>query len=105
MRDFNEIFDIAANRHGGAEALEAQLSHPLPKEEIAAIPEDRWLAGMTKAIFNAGFHWKVIEAKRAGARTVEINLEASDVASMFDDHLTGPATEMVPAWVNSLLDQ
>ena len=49
----------------------------------------------------AGF---VAEAKRAGASTVEINLQASDVSAMFDDHIIGPATEVVPAWVDSLLD-
>lgn len=48
----------------------------------------------------AGF---VAEAKRLGAQTVEINLETSDVASQFDDHLIGPATETVPAWVEGLL--
>ncbi len=48
----------------------------------------------------AGF---VTEAARAGARTVEINLEASDVAGLFDDRLTGPASESVPAWVETLL--
>lgn len=48
----------------------------------------------------AGF---VAEAKRAGARTVEINLERSDVASLFDEHRIGPASETVPAWVDMLL--
>ena len=87
MRDFNEIFDIAANRHGGAEALEAQLSRPLPQDEIAAIPEDRWLAGMTKAIFNAGFHWKVIEAKWDGFEAAFHGFDVDRCAMMDDDWL------------------
>lgn len=48
----------------------------------------------------AGF---VIEASRHGARTIEINLLESDVSKMFDDHLYGPATQVVPEWVDSLL--
>ncbi|NND41173.1 MAG: NAD-dependent deacylase [Silicimonas sp.] len=48
----------------------------------------------------AGF---VQEARLFGARTVEINLLASDVTEMFDDHIYGPATEVVPAWVDRLL--
>ncbi|MDP5220274.1 NAD-dependent deacylase [Ruegeria sp. 2205SS24-7] len=48
----------------------------------------------------AGF---VQEARRAGAATVEINLDPSEGASMFDQALTGPATSTVPAWVESLL--
>lgn len=43
------------------------------------------------------------EASRRGAQTVEINLEASEVAGLFDERITGPATETVPAWVEALL--
>jgi NAD-dependent deacetylase len=50
----------------------------------------------------AGF---VAEAARAGAQTVEINLERSAVGSQFDDVLIGPATQTVPAWVDDLLDR
>ena len=49
----------------------------------------------------AGF---VAEAARAGARTIEINLERSVVGGQFDEALLGPATQTVPAWVDSLLD-
>lgn len=48
----------------------------------------------------AGF---VAEAARAGAATLEINLEPSAVGSQFDDAMMGPATQTVPAWVNSIL--
>lgn len=66
MRDFDEIFAIAAERKGGADALEALLPTPLTPQELAAIPEDRWLAQFTKGIFQAGFNWKVIENKWPG---------------------------------------
>ncbi|CUI79167.1 DNA-3-methyladenine glycosylase I [Cognatishimia activa] len=66
MRDFDDIFAIAAERKGGVDALEAQLPSPLSAAEIAAIPEDRWLAQFTKSIFQAGFNWKVIENKWPG---------------------------------------
>ncbi len=49
----------------------------------------------------AGF---VAEARAAGARTVELNLEPSDVAGAFDEVVLGPATEVVPAWVGRLMD-
>lgn len=38
-----------------------------------------------------------------GARTVELNLARSEVAPWFDDVRTGPATEIVPAWVDQVL--
>jgi NAD-dependent deacetylase len=42
-------------------------------------------------------------ARRAGAHTVELNLEPSDGASLFAEAMYGPATEVVPAFVNRLL--
>ena len=66
MRDFEEIFDLAAARHGGAAALEAMLEKPKPPEALAAIPDDRWLSCFAKCVFQAGFSWTVIEAKWPG---------------------------------------
>ena len=48
----------------------------------------------------AGF---AVEARAAGARTVEINLAESDVSHVFDEHRRGPASETVPAWVEEVL--
>jgi NAD-dependent deacetylase len=39
----------------------------------------------------------------AGARTLEINLAPSEIAALFDEHLSGPAGETVPVWVDRLL--
>lgn len=50
----------------------------------------------------AGF---VREASAHGARTLELNLEPSDGASLFDRALTGPATKLVPACVAELLGE
>ncbi|WP_174803961.1 NAD-dependent deacylase [Martelella limonii] len=47
----------------------------------------------------AGF---VMAAASAGARTVEINLEATG-NDLFEDHITGSASTAVPAFVNMLL--
>lgn len=48
----------------------------------------------------AGF---VAEARSSGAKTVELNLEPSLGVSMFETTIHGPATEVVPAFVNELL--
>jgi len=66
MRAFDEIYRIAADRHGGEAELEMKLSRPLSASELAAIPDDRWLSGMTKSVFQAGFNWRVIENKWPG---------------------------------------
>lgn len=41
-------------------------------------------------------------ANRAGAHCVEINLDRSAVSRDFHEHLTGPASRIVPEWVASL---
>jgi NAD-dependent deacetylase len=48
----------------------------------------------------AGF---VSEARAAHAHTVELNLEPSDGASQFQEKIHGKATQVVPAYVESLL--
>lgn len=48
----------------------------------------------------AGF---VAAAREVGGRTVELNLEPSQGASLFDEAIYGPATEVVPAYVGRLL--
>jgi NAD-dependent deacetylase len=48
----------------------------------------------------AGF---VAEASEAGAHTVELNLEPSEGASYFAEAIHGPATVVVPAYVERLL--
>ena len=48
----------------------------------------------------AGF---VAEARAAGIPTCEINLEPSDNARLFDEARYGPASEVVPAWVEAVL--
>ena len=43
------------------------------------------------------------EAREAGAHTVELNLEPSEGASLFREAIHGPATEIVPRYVEQLL--
>ena len=47
----------------------------------------------------AGF----VQLAAGHARTVELNLEPSEGWSQFDDSLAGPATELVPAFVDDVL--
>ncbi|WP_300058515.1 NAD-dependent deacylase [uncultured Roseobacter sp.] len=50
----------------------------------------------------AGF---VAEARRAGARTIEFNLEPSLVGSQFDDIRIGSASQTLPLWVDEVLER
>ncbi len=66
MRHFDEIHALSARRKGGDTALEALLSQPKRTQELAAIPDDRWLSCMTKCVFQAGFNWKVVDSMWPG---------------------------------------
>jgi NAD-dependent deacetylase len=48
----------------------------------------------------AGF---VAEARNGGAHTVELNLEPSEGASLFHEKHHGPATQVVPKYVDRIL--
>ncbi len=87
MREFHEIFQIAAERKGGANAFEALLSKPLSSDELAQIPEDRWLATITKCIFQSGFNWKVIENKWDGFEVAFDGFDIGRCAFMDDEKL------------------
>ena len=93
MQSFDEIYERAAARRGGAEALEAQLAEwrSKPRDEIAATPDDRWLAQMTRHVFQAGFNWRVIDNKWPGFEAAfhgfDPPLNAAMSEEEFDAHL------------------
>lgn len=44
-----------------------------------------------------------MEARASGARTLELNLEPSETVSAFEEARHGPASDLVPAWVDEVL--
>jgi 3-methyladenine DNA glycosylase Tag len=60
---FESIYQRACERKGG----EAQLKKLLPKvrsqRALAGTGDDRWLAEMTRCVFQAGFVWRVVNNK------------------------------------------
>ncbi len=61
MRSFEEIHELALARKPDLEARLVESGKPKTPRALAKIPDDRWLAQMTKNIFNAGFNWKVVD--------------------------------------------
>lgn len=58
-------------------------------------------AGTSGAVYPAaGF---VQQANSSGARTLELNLERSQGSAWFDETRLGPASELVPRWVEEVL--
>lgn len=77
---------------------------PLHMEEITAA-----LSGCRTfvAVGTSGQVWPaagfVEQARAAGAHCIELNLEPSEVAGRFHEVRLGPASRLVPAWVEAVL--
>lgn len=87
MRPFAVIEEIAAERKGGAGELAKRLQTPKTPDEIRAIPPDRWLAAMTKRVFQAGFNWWVIDHKWDGFEAAFEGFDPGRWVMMTDDDL------------------
>jgi 3-methyladenine DNA glycosylase Tag len=109
VRPFEEIVALAAERRGGVEVLEAALATSRCKApaEIAATPDDRILAAMTRHVFQAGFSWKVIDAKWDGFEAAFDAFDPARCASMPEDHfdalLKNPAIIRNAAKIRSVI--
>lgn len=77
---------------------------PLQMDRIYAALEEADLfvaIGTSGAVYPAaGF---VEDARRAGVATLELNLAPSDTADLFDEGRYGPASVIVPQWVEEVL--
>jgi len=76
---------------------------PLRMDEIAA---ELAACGLFLSIGTSGAVWPAagfVAEVRGRARTVELNLEPSEGVRLFDEAIHGPATVVVPAFVDRLL--
>ena len=81
-----------------------EMPYEMPRIESALLECDRFVSiGTSGTVYPAaGF---VALAAASGAKTLELNLEPSDGAPLFKEARHGPASEIVPAWVNELLPE
>lgn len=87
MEAFATIRQRALANKGGEDALAALLPEAKSARQLAATGDDRYLALMTKCVFQAGFNWKVIENKWDGFETVFHGFEPRRNAFLNDDEL------------------
>lgn len=65
-RRFAAILKMAALHHGGEAAALEKSRNMHRAQDLERVPGDRLLSVMTRCVFNAGFNWKVVEAKWDG---------------------------------------
>lgn len=63
MRNFAEIETTVIERFGGEQALNERLSKPRSARALKGTPDSRWLSEASKAVFQAGFNWSVVDKK------------------------------------------
>ena len=87
MRSYQELFALAAERKGGEAALRAQIDAPKSPSALQKIPDDRWLAEMTRRIFQSGFNWELIDKKWPAFEQAFWRFAVGRCALMSDDDL------------------
>ncbi len=80
-----------------------EMPYELPRVFAALDEADLFVSiGTSGAVYPAaGF---VQDAAATGARTLELNLEPSAGSAFFDEARTGPASLLVPEWVEELVE-
>ncbi len=87
MKEFSKLYALAADRKGGAAALEALIPKPKTRASLVRIPDDRWLSAMAKSVFRAGFNWKVVDNKWPDIEAAYDGFDPRMVAFQSDDDL------------------
>ncbi|MDE0950646.1 MAG: DNA-3-methyladenine glycosylase I [Halioglobus sp.] len=63
MKSFDSIYQRACDRHGGKSLLNSYLPRVRSARALSQSKDDRWLAQMTRCVFQAGFVWRVVDNK------------------------------------------
>lgn len=63
MEKFTVIHQRACERHGGSKALTRLMPSHRSPQALARTGDDRWLAEMTRCVFQAGFVYRVVNQK------------------------------------------
>ena len=90
---FKQIYARACERKGGPENIEGLLGKPFTAKQLEAVPNDRFLAAMTKKVFQSGFVWRVIEQKWPQFEEVFFGFDIEKVLLMPDEMLEQKATD------------
>ncbi|HRD27732.1 MAG TPA: DNA-3-methyladenine glycosylase I [Caulobacter sp.] len=85
LTPFAEIRARAAARKGGEAALAALLPTIKSADDLAAIPDDRWLSMLSRCVFQAGFSWTVVEKKWPGTEDAFWGFSPARCRAMSDE--------------------
>lgn len=79
-----------------------EIPYHMDRIEASLVDAETFVAiGTSGQVYPAAGYVDI--ARQLGIETIEINLEPSDRDGLFDRQFIGPATQTVPAWVQTLL--
>lgn len=87
MQSFEEIYQRALTRKGSEEQLQAVLPTLLEPSAAMKLGGDRFLAEMTRCIFQAGFVWRVINQKWQGFEDAFFQFDPFKMLLLSPDHI------------------
>ncbi|WP_422132734.1 DNA-3-methyladenine glycosylase I [Endozoicomonas sp. ALD040] len=90
---YDVIFERACERKGGEAAVESLLVKPLSNDQLRSIPDDRYLAELTRKVFQSGFVWRVVDQKWPDFEEVFWGFDIDKLLMMPDDMLERKATD------------
>ncbi len=87
MERFEQIYQRACERHGGKSALSKLMPEVRNARSLARIRNDRWLAQMTRCVFQAGFVWRVVDHKWADFEDVFFGFPPDKIVMLSPDQI------------------
>jgi 3-methyladenine DNA glycosylase Tag len=90
---FDDIFERACERKGGAKAVEALLAKPRSKRALARVSEATYLSAFSKKVFQSGFVWRVVELKWPNFEEMFWEFDVDKLLLMPDDMLERKASD------------
>ncbi|QFU76894.1 DNA-3-methyladenine glycosylase I [Halioglobus maricola] len=87
MEKFAAIFARASERKGGESALSRLMPEIKSSRSLSASKNDRWLAQMTRCIFQAGFVWRVVDNKWDDFEEVFFNFPPDRILMLSPDQI------------------
>jgi 3-methyladenine DNA glycosylase Tag len=85
LRPLLPILHLAAGHHGGQAAVLKLAANGHAQADMSRVSADRLLSVMTRCVFNAGFNWKVIDAKWDGFEAAFLGFDPARLAFLGDE--------------------
>ena len=90
---YQDIYHRACDRKGGEAALESLLEQPASRSELAQLGDDRYLAELTRKVFQSGFVWRVVDQKWPDFEEVFWGFDIDKLLMMPDEMLERKASD------------